>query len=283
VLTSALTELLGVNLFGYITFRMAMAAFTAFALALWMGKPTIAWLKRHRVREDVSKSDSVELARAALASGKADTPTMGGSFLVAALLGSVLLWAHLDHPTVVLAVLLVAGLAAVGFVDDYKKLTIPGCSGLSRGAKMLGLTLAAGGAVAAFAYYASSSGREALLALHPPFFKDWVIHFAAWGGAGIALFVVFQWFVVVGTSNATNITDGMDGLAAGCMIITGLALTLFCYVTGREDWTWWGPAWASCGSTPTRRRSSWATRGACPSAACSRGWRWSRSRSSSSR
>ena len=237
MLTGVLGELFGVNLFTYISFRMAMAALTSFVLALLWGGPTIRWLKRNRFREDVTKTDSYEVARSAEEAGKRNTPTMGGAFLVSALLASVLLWGDLDNVHVILAVMLVAGLAAVGFVDDFKKLTIPGCKGLSRKAKMVGLTAVTGAVLLAFVYYAVQSGRDTLLSIYPPFFKDAVITPARWGFLGLALFVLFQWLVVVGTANATNITDGLDGLAAGCMIITGLTLGVFCYVTGRPDWT----------------------------------------------
>jgi len=230
-------QLAGVDLFGYITFRVAAAGLTAFALALWWGRPVIAWLQRHSVREDTSKTDLHLLAEVSERSGKRDTPTMGGSFLVASLLVAVLLWARLDNLHVVLAVLLTAGFAAVGFVDDFKKLTIPGCKGLSATAKMVGLTVVCLAALAALVFYARSTGRHTLLSLYPPFFKAAVLPLASWGLAGVALFVAFEWLVVVGASNATNITDGLDGLAAGCTLISALALSIFCYVTGRPDWT----------------------------------------------
>ena len=225
------------RLFGYISFRMAMAALTAFAIALLLGGRTIAWLRAHRVREDVSKTDAPELAAAALATGKGDTPTMGGSFLVAALLASVLLWARLDNVHVVLGILLVGAFAAVGFVDDYKKLTIPGCKGLSPRAKMAGLTLSILGVLLSLAWYARLSGRDAILDLYPPFLKQAVVPLSDWGFLGVAAFLAFQWLVIAGSANAVNITDGLDGLAAGCMILSGTALSIFCYVTGRADWT----------------------------------------------
>ena len=232
-----LYDWMGVRLFGYISFRVAMAAVTAFLFALWWGGPAIRWLKRHRVRENTGKSDAPELARAAEAAGKHETPTMGGSFLILALLASVLLWARLDVVHVILGVMLIAGLAAVGFVDDYKKLTIPGCKGLTRGAKMLGLSAVTFGVLGALAWYAQTSGRWTLMALYPPFLKDTVIPLGTWGVLGIGAFLAFEWFVVVGAANAVNITDGMDGLAAGALILSGGALAIFCYVTGRVDWT----------------------------------------------
>jgi phospho-N-acetylmuramoyl-pentapeptide-transferase len=230
-------NLFGLPLFGYITFRAVLAGLTAFAFALWWGKPTIEWLRRHKVGEDTNKTDAPGLAELSEKMGKKNTPTMGGSFLVAALLAAVLLWGRLDNLHVVLGVLLTAGFAAVGFVDDFKKLTVPKSKGLTPRAKMLGLSVVALAVLTAFGYYATSTGRGTLLTLYPPFLKNVAIGLASFGFLGVAAFLAFEWLVVVGTSNACNITDGLDGLAAGCMIISGLALAVFCYVTGRADWT----------------------------------------------
>ncbi|MDE0914194.1 MAG: phospho-N-acetylmuramoyl-pentapeptide-transferase [Planctomycetota bacterium] len=236
MLTVFLDRFFDVSLFGYISFRAAMAAMTAFLCALLLGRPVIEWLKAHQVREDVSKTDSIDLARLAESMGKHKTPTMGGSFLVLSLLLSVALWCRLDNLHVVLGLVLTAGLAAVGFIDDYKKLTVPHSNGLSTGAKLLGQTAVTLFAVLALVWYAHASDRYSLLTVYPPFFKDVSISFAGGLLSGIG-FVIFAWFVIVGTSNAANITDGMDGLSAGCMIISGLTLSVFCYVTGRFDWT----------------------------------------------
>ena len=230
-------EALGVRLFGYISVRAFGAALTAFVLALVMGPPAIRWLRSHSVQEDVSKTDSDALAKMAAEAGKNTTPTMGGFFLIASMLISMLLWARLNVIHVVLGIFLVGGLAAVGFVDDYKKLTIPGCKGLSARSKMLGLSVVTLAVLGTLAWYAKTTGRYAVLDLFPPFFKDFEISLSQWGALGIVLFLAFQWLVVVGSANAVNITDGMDGLAAGCMIISGVALIVFCYVTGRPDWT----------------------------------------------
>ncbi len=230
-------EWLDVRLFGYITFRVAMAGITAFVLALWWGKGTIRWLQSHKFLEDLTKTD---LRPQALKPGSVDkraTPTMGGSFLVAALIASIILWGRLDNVHVILAILLTAGMAAVGFVDDYKKLTIPGSMGLSARSKMLGLSLVVLGVLGALAYYAQSTGRDALLNIYPPVFRNLIIPLGSWSVLGVAIFLFFEWLVVVGTANAANITDGMDGLAAGCTIIAALTLSIFCYVCGRWDWT----------------------------------------------
>ncbi len=230
-------EFLDVRLMGYISVRAFGAALTAFLMALIMGPFAIRWLRSRSVKEDVSKTDSEALAKMAAEAGKNTTPTMGGFFLISSMLMSMLLWARLDVIHVILGIFLVGGLAAVGFVDDYKKLTIPGCKGLSARSKMLGLSVVTLAVLGTLAWYAKTTGRWAVLDLFPPFFKDGVIPLSRWGIGGLALFMAFQWLVVVGSANAVNITDGMDGLAAGCMIISGSALIIFCYVTGRPDWT----------------------------------------------
>jgi phospho-N-acetylmuramoyl-pentapeptide-transferase len=226
-----------VRLFGYISFRMAMAALTAFLLSLWWGKHVIRWLTARRIREDVTKAPHAELVKLAESAGKGKTPTMGGSFLVAALIASTLLWARLDNLAIVLGVLLLAGLGAVGFVDDYKKLAVPGCKGLDPRAKMIGLSAVVLSVLLVLCWYAKTTGRASLLDLYAPFLKDAAVPLAAWGVAGLVLFVLFEWFVIVGSANAVNIVDGMDGLAAGCTIISAGALLILCYVTGRADWT----------------------------------------------
>ncbi|HPF15442.1 MAG TPA: phospho-N-acetylmuramoyl-pentapeptide-transferase, partial [Planctomycetota bacterium] len=172
MLPALLRDLFEMQLFGYISFRTTMACLTAFALVLWLGGPTIAWLRKARCHEDVSKTDSPELAAKNKETGKAGTTTMGGSFLIAGLLGSVVLWCRLDNVHVILAVVLTAGFAAVGFVDDFKKLTIQGSKGLSPKAKMVGLSLVTAFVLGSFVWYAETSERHALLTLYPPLFKN---------------------------------------------------------------------------------------------------------------
>lgn len=231
------------NLFDYaaldsLSFRGAMAAFTAFAVAIFSGAPVIRWLQRHRVGENTDKTDAPELARLAKEAGKDNTTTMGGSFLVGALMFSVLCWCDLGNLQVVLGLILIAGLAAVGFVDDYLKLTVPGSKGLSSRAKLVGQTIAVLFVVGGFAWYANASGRYSLLDIYPPFVKELRIPLGD-TLIGTAAFVFFGWLVIAGTSNATNITDGMDGLLAGCVILSASALAVFCYVTGRSDWSFY--------------------------------------------
>ncbi|MEM8712159.1 MAG: phospho-N-acetylmuramoyl-pentapeptide-transferase, partial [Planctomycetota bacterium] len=221
-----------------LSFRGAMAAFTAFLLAMTLGGPAIGWLRRQGVGENTEKTDAPELARLAEEAGKNRTPTMGGSFLIASLMISVIAWCDLGNLQVVLGLILVAGLGAVGFVDDYLKLTVAGSSGLSARAKLVGQTIAVLFVVCGFAWYAHASGHYSLLDVYPPFLKDVRIPLGD-TLLGTGIFVFFGWLVIAGTSNATNITDGMDGLLAGCVILSGSALAAFCYVTGRSDWSFY--------------------------------------------
>ena len=293
-------DILGVRVFGYISFRVAMAGLTAFALALWLGRPTIAWLKRHRVGEPTEKTDVAELAKLSEATGKKNTPTMGGSFLMASLLVSVILWARLDNLHVVLGVLLTAGFAAVGFVDDYKKLTIPGCQGLSASAKMVGLSVVCLAVLGMYTFYAGWFDRPTLLALYPPFFKNASLDLATIGIVGVLLFVAFEWLVVVGTANAVNITDGLDGPRCRVCPDRGAdALDLLLHHRSLRLDPLPEPALRppGLGDGRGRRRpvrglhgvplvqrvprqgDHGGTRARCPWADCWRGWRWSPSRS----
>lgn len=241
MLGDLLDRLFGLTLFEYISVRVIMAALTAFAAALVLGGPTIRWLRSLSVDDNVETSGSAELAEISRAGGKDRTPSMGGSFLVLALLFAVLAWGDMTRPLVYLGFVLIAGLGAVGFLDDYTKLTRPGSGGMSRKAKWLGLSIVCLYAIGSAVHSAKLTGRLRLTSLYPPLFKDielspleWA---GAWGMVGLVVFIAFEWLVVVGAANAANITDGLDGLAAGCVLISGLALTIFCYVTGRADWT----------------------------------------------
>ena len=236
MLADLCVRLFGTSLFEYISFRAAMAALTSFAVALALGGPTIRWLRRHRVGEDVTKTAARELAELSQRMGKHETTTMGGSFLVTALLVGILAWADLGNVAVLIAMVAVAGMAAVGFVDDYQKLTVAKSRGLSERSKLLGQTIVAVACVGTLVWYARASGRYSLLELHPPFFKDVALPLGE-SLLGCLAFIVLGWLVLAGTANATNITDGMDGLLAGCTVASGGALAVFCYVTGRSDWT----------------------------------------------
>ena len=205
---------------GKITFRAALAAMAGFLLAVLLGPRWIAWL-RCRFREPI-KSDSARLNR--LHRDKQSTPTMGGLFIVAGLVAGVLIFGDLTNCYLRVALLLTAGLTLIGAVDDLVKLR--GVSnGISARAKLAG-QLAVATAAAVMLYQHHATLDDGLLLRLPL------------SGSGIALglwFVPLAVIVIVGASNAVNLTDGLDGLAGGCLIFATAAMTAVAYAAGHAE------------------------------------------------
>ncbi len=206
---------------GRITARAALAAVVAFLLAVVLGPRWIAWLG-HRFREPI-KSDSAELCR--LNQGKKATPTMGGLLIVAGLGGSLLAAGDLTNRYLLLALAVTAGLTLLGAMDDLVKLRSER-RGLSAACKLAGQTAVA--AAAAIYLYCDHSALPDGLLLPPPF--SVLPH-----GLGLA-FVPLAMVVIVGASNAVNLTDGLDGLAGGCMVFAAAAMGLAAYAAGHAQW-----------------------------------------------
>ena len=203
-----------------ITFRGSLAALTGFTLAIFLGPWVIRWLKAH-FREPI-KSDSAELCR--LHRDKASTPTMGGLFLIAGLLGSVVAFGDLGNRCLQAALLLAFGLAAVGAVDDLTKL-FGRTAGISARAKLAGQILVATAAAAlVYQHHATlADGLQCRLPLVGTSF-----------GLGL-WFIPWSVLVIVGSSNAVNLTDGLDGLAGGCLLFAAAAMTLITYACGHAE------------------------------------------------
>lgn len=162
---------------------------------------------------------------------------MGGVLLGAALLFSVLLWGRLTNLYVLLGIALFLGFALVGFADDYIKLKHPTHGGLSRKAKMLWLSVIGLLVIFGLEHYWQTSDQTGQLCLYFPLLKGVFFDLPSWGLAGVLVFYVFEWLVLVGSSNAVNITDGMDGLASGCALMVSVAFSVLCYVVGRVDYS----------------------------------------------
>ncbi len=219
-------------------FRAFFAVVLSFAIVLIFGKRTIAWLIRQKV------GDQPEFHRAdvnELMAKKAATPTMGGLLICTSILVSVVLLADLRNPYVHLALIVLVWLAAVGAFDDWLKLTSahrnPGSrDGLYAWEKLLfqlGI-----GAVAAFFIYRHGLGNDAAHSLVLPLQRTYVPDTTALtleSGVivlGMLPFVIIGTLLIAGTSNAVNLTDGMDGLASGTVIVAALAMMLLSYIAG---------------------------------------------------
>ena len=207
----------GFNVFSYLTFRAILATMSALAIALVVGPAMISRLSRYQigqvVRDDGPKSHLP----------KAGTPTMGGALILVAVLVSTLLWADLHNRFVwtVLGVTFTFGL--IGFYDDYLKLVVGNSRGLVPRWKYFWQSVA--GLSTAFAlYYTAATPAETTLFL--PFFKDFAVPLGAAG------FILIAYLMIVGMSNAVNLTDGLDGLAIMPAALVTAALGVFAYASG---------------------------------------------------
>jgi phospho-N-acetylmuramoyl-pentapeptide-transferase len=205
------------NVFRYITFRTALAALTALLLSLTLGDWVIARLREMQVGQSI-RTEGPRTHHA-----KAGTPTMGGLLVVAAVIVPTLLWADLRNPLVWVAVGSTLLFGAVGFWDDYVKVIRRRSRGLSARAKLGLQILVAAAAAAALLWLASRGGFSTILSV--PFFKT----FRPDLGWAYALFILL---VLVGSANAVNLTDGLDGLAIGSVLIASGTFAILSYVAG---------------------------------------------------
>ena len=205
------------NVFNYITLRAVLAALTALAISFVIGPLMIRRLTAYKigqsVREDGPQTHLI----------KAGTPTMGGALILVAILVSTLLWADLKNIYVWVVLLITAGFGAVGWVDDYRKVVHRNPKGLSAGAKLFWQSLIALGGIAFITFNTNLPAQTELIV---PFFKTVAIPLGTIG------FMALAYCVIVGTSNAVNLTDGLDGLAIMPTVMIASALAIFAYVAG---------------------------------------------------
>jgi phospho-N-acetylmuramoyl-pentapeptide-transferase len=202
------------NVFRYITFRTAMALLTALLISLVLGPWVIRKLRDRQIGETI-RVDGPARHRS-----KAGTPTMGGLLILGALLGSCLLWGNLQNRFVWVVLVVTLLLGAIGFYDDWLKLR------RSRPLKIgekFALQGAVGLGLGAYLFRYPSDGVTTQLVV--PFAKDWVPDLGIY-------YLFFVALIVVGSSNAVNLTDGLDGLAMGPVIVAAVALGIFSYVAG---------------------------------------------------
>jgi phospho-N-acetylmuramoyl-pentapeptide-transferase len=207
----------GFHVFQYLTLRGILAAVSALAIALCVGPPMIAALGRYQIGQRV-RSDGPQTHLP-----KAGTPTMGGGLILVAIMLGTLLWADLTSRFIWILLATTFAFGLVGFYDDYLKLVVGNSKGLAARYKYLGQSVAGlGAAFALHRLHVSASETS----LYVPFFKTVALPMSTF------TFVGFAYLVIVGTSNAVNLTDGLDGLAIMPAVMVAAALGVFAYATG---------------------------------------------------
>ena len=204
------------NVFGYITLRAVLATLTALVISFVVGPATIRKLTTYKIGQSV-RDDGPQTHLV-----KSGTPTMGGALILVCITITMILWGDLTNRFVWVVMIVTLGFGVIGWVDDYRKVVHRNPKGLSARSKyflqsVLGLV-----AAGVLAY----SGTQAQTELIVPFFKQ--INYPL----GMAGFVILTYFVIVGTSNAVNLTDGLDGLAILPTVMVASALGVFAYVAG---------------------------------------------------
>ena len=207
------------NVFSYLTFRAIVGLLTALAIALWMGPHLITYLQKMQIGQ-VVRSEGPESHFS-----KRGTPTMGGLLILFSITVSTLLWARLDNPYVWCVLLVLVGYGIVGFVDDYRKVVRKDTRGLIARWKYFWQSVIA--LVVAFSMYAIGKDTPATQ-LVVPFFKDVMPQLGV-------LYILLTYFVIVGTSNAVNLTDGLDGLAIMPTVFVAAGFALVAWATGNVN------------------------------------------------
>lgn len=216
------------NLFRYISFRAAWAMVTALAICYTIFPWFIKYMKNRRMEQIIRKDGPQEHIE-----NKVGTPTMGGLPMVLSITISTLLWARLDQPVVWMSLTVMLGYGLLGFIDDWKKVMLQSSDGLSGRWKLVG-QFGIGGAVLAWGYLSGVISPELAL----PFLKNSSINFGTLGVAEFAWFyVVFGMIVLTGTSNAVNLTDGLDGLAIGPVMTSALTFSILAYIAGNTKFS----------------------------------------------
>ncbi|GAA6199453.1 phospho-N-acetylmuramoyl-pentapeptide-transferase [Aquicoccus sp. SU-CL01552] len=210
------------NLFRYITFRAGGAFLTALLFGFLFGRPLINVLRKRQGKGQPIRDDGPEGHLS-----KAGTPTMGGLLIVGALVTATALWARLDNPFVWLVLFVTLAFAAIGFADDYAKVSKQNTKGVPGKLRLaLGILIAVVAALwAAWNHPAELQNQLAL-----PVFKDTLINLGVF-------YVPFSVIVIVGSANAVNLTDGLDGLAIMPVMIAATTLGIIAYAVGRTDFT----------------------------------------------
>ena len=216
-LTSLVEEYSFLNVFKYLTFRTGLSVVTSLAIVFLIGSPLIKIFSKNQITGPIRQDGPIDHIIK-----KSGTPTMGGLIIIIGMISSTLLWADLSNVFIWTLIFVSLGLGVLGFIDDLLKIKLENSRGLNSKLKFLGQLAIGSIALLILIKY---SDHNYLYNLYFPFFKNLVIHMGLF-------FIPFGLFVIIGSSNAVNLTDGLDGLATVPVMLVALSFTLISYVVG---------------------------------------------------
>ena len=216
-LTSLVENYSFLNVFKYITFRTGLSVITSLLIVFLIGNPLIKIFSKNQITGPIRQDGPIDHIIK-----KSGTPTMGGLIILIGMISSTLLWADLNNVFIWTLIFVSLSLGLLGFIDDLLKIKLKNSRGLNFKLKFLGQIII--GSITLFILI-EYSNHEYLYNLYFPFFKNFILHLGLF-------FIPFGLFVIIGSSNAVNLTDGLDGLATVPIMLVALSFTLISYVVG---------------------------------------------------
>ena len=216
-LTSLVEQYSFLNVFKYLTFRTGLSVVTSLVVVFLIGGPLISIFARNQITGPIRQDGPIDHIIK-----KSGTPTMGGIIIIIGMISGTLLWSDLSNIYIWILIFVSLGLGLLGFIDDLLKIKLKNSRGLNSKMKFLGQLVISAIALLILIKY---SNHEYLYNLYFPFFKNLILEMGLF-------FIPFALFVIIGSSNAVNLTDGLDGLATVPVMLVALSFTLISYVVG---------------------------------------------------
>ena len=216
-LTSLVDTFSFLNVFKYITFRTGLSVVTSLIIIFLIGSPLINYFSKKQITGPIRQDGPIDHIIK-----KSGTPTMGGLMILIGIIVSTLMWADLNNIYIWIVLFVCTTLGLLGFADDYLKIKMKNSSGINAKLKFLVQFLISIIAIVALIYF---TDHDSILNLYFPFFKNLVLNMGLF-------FIPFGIFVIIGSSNAVNLTDGLDGLATVPVMLVALSFALICYLVG---------------------------------------------------
>ena len=216
-LTSLIDTFSFLNVFKYITFRIGLSVVTSLIIIFMIGNPLINYFAKKQITGPIRQDGPIDHIIK-----KSGTPTMGGLMILIGIIVSTLLWADLTNVYIWIVLFVCTSLGLLGFADDYLKIKYKNSSGINAKLKFLGQLAISLFAIIFLFYF---TDHENISNLYFPFFKNLILNMGLF-------FIPFGIFIIIGSSNAVNLTDGLDGLATVPVMLVALSFSLICYLVG---------------------------------------------------